>query len=170
MFTIKCRKCRESLAFEAQISPGATPAALWTDLPAGISKFTLVFQGISSTLTANPYLRIGNTNTPQASGYNGGAGTFLNDNSQAVGSVVTTAHPLGGTNFSAGALLHGKIEGVNLNPAGNVWLFTHNLYDLTNNTVSNGAGSVTIAGDIQSVQLAWNAGNYAAGALSLWYE
>jgi hypothetical protein len=160
-----------SLEFTDKIVSGTAVASTsgtsidFTGIPSWVKRVTVMFSGVSTNGTSSLLVQVG-------------AGSVTTTGYISTGNVYNNASGTGGASSTAGFLIYNNsaantyIGAVGVSLFGsNQWIQSHNLrYDT--NTVSSGAGSVTLSGALDRVRITTVNGTdtFDAGSINILYE
>lgn len=156
-----------SIAQQAEQTVSGTSFNLSTSLPASIKRLSIKLNGVTTSATAQLATRLGSSAGFATTGYSSVAGNMNNSTNQAAGS--TTYALLSGASVGTGPY-SGIITFERMAPGSNVWVYSGTL-TITAAIVCYVAGSVTLPGELDRIQLVTLAGTATlGGAASLEWE
>lgn len=142
---------------------------LFSNIPSGVRRITIMLSGVSTSGTNNLIIQIGDAGGIETSGYLGS------------GTTITTATPatanftsgFGLTNTTLAAMLvHGSATLTLMNAATNTWACTSTLGHSNAGTISIGAGVKSTSAELNQVQVTsvGSTDTFDAGAINISYE
>lgn len=151
------------------VSGGAGEYTIATGLPSGITQFTLAFQDVSLSSTANWGFQLGYGSTPTyvTAGYSGSATRF--------GSTTLSTNDfddVAGFNPGNGTyLLSGSLTFTLIDAATNKWAWSGNAGEASNTVSIISGGSVTLSGELTAVKIIDTGSNtFDDGEVNIVYE
>jgi hypothetical protein len=141
----------------------------FTGIPSWAKRITLMFSGVSTTGTAQPYLQLGTSGGIEITGYESGIGAISATANTTNGSItVTAAFPLYHGATVAGAVISGNLILANL--SGNIWTVSGAL--LSGNRAVMLGGAKSLLGALTQIRLttAGATDTFDAGTVNIMYE
>lgn len=137
----------------------------FTAIPSWAKRITVIFNGVSTSGTANPIFQLGTGGVPTTTGYLS-TGTLVSSTSSST--AFTAGFGLPGQ--GAATVLHGSVTFHNI--TGNTWIAsgTFAQTDAARNMIT--AGSVSLAGVLNFVRITTSTGadTFDAGSINIFYE
>jgi hypothetical protein len=140
----------------------------FTDIPAGVKRITVMFNGVSTNGTGIPTIRLGTGGTPATTGYLSCASVASQG---ATNSVFATTDGFGFYGGAASYVQQGSFIFTNI--SGNSWVCQGILNSTSGvNFVTFVAGSVTLGGVLNMVRITTSNGTdtFDAGSINILYE
>jgi len=134
----------------------------FTGIPSWAKRITIMFNGVSTTGTANPVVQIG-SGSPLTTGY---VGSTQNQTASIVLASATTGFPLLPTT-SAASIYYGTA--ILTNYSGNGWSFHSQMLPLTGNLNWGTGINTTLAGALDRVSIV-TTDAFDAGSINIMYE
>jgi len=141
----------------------------WVDLPAGLVAFYVSAANIQMGAAANILLRLGDSNTPEITGYSSLAANLENGVNPVVNNPNTTGFVMAAINANASDIVHGVYTGVRIGDSNN-WIMTASFINLTSLLQYSNTGLLTLGGDILSIEILQSTGLFDAGTVGLTYQ
>ena len=147
----------------------------FTGIPAGVKRVTVMFNGVSTSGTAEPLIQIGTSGGIQNTGYSGASSFFA---TSSMGARPYSTAPASSAGFawfnsvSASSILHGTFTLTLLNSASGIWTGVGALGDSTANLQFLTSGSKTLTGTLDRVRITTTNGTdtFDAGSINILYE
>ena len=158
---------RSRLVTSTLVSASSTSVDLITTIPSWAKRVTVMFDGVSTTSTGVPMLRLGTASGVESTGYSSGV-TNLSTSSLTTQLSVTSGFELVATG-AATNVLSGQYVFSNI--TGNVWVVTGQVHNgATSQQVIS--GRKTLAAALTRVQLTTTGGTdtFDAGSVNVMYE
>ena len=135
----------------------------YTSIPAGVSKITVMLNGVSTNGTSRVMLQLGDSGGLENTGYVANGGYATN------GTEISSGFPVS-DNHNASDLIYGTFELTRY--SGNEWICSWNMYQKGQNKFSTGNGVKTLSATLDRVALTTVGGTDAfdAGAFNVTYE
>lgn len=140
----------------------------FTGIPSWVDRITVMFNGVSTSGTAQKFIRLGTGGTPATTGYSGVGGTYYSSNIAGATSF-TTAFCL--NDNVAAATLSG--HAILTNISGNIWICSLTMGSPVGTPqLFNSVGTVTLAGVLDVVRITTSNGTdtFDAGSINILYE
>lgn len=147
----------------AQAASGAS--VTFSDIPSWVRRITVTFVGVSASSTDSLYVRIGDSGGIENSGYSSVTSTWPNGSAPAL-SAYTDGFGIRST--SAATVLHGSMT-LTLQ-TGNVWVCTGTFANPFQPEQTVTAGSKTLSGTLDRLNIAPGSGTLDAGVINILYE
>lgn len=141
----------------------------FTGIPAGTKCITVMFNGVSTTGTSQPYLQLGTSGGIEITGYESGIGAISATANTTNGSIsVTAAFPLYHGAIVAPAVISGNLTVANL--SGNIWTVSGTV--LSGNRAVMLGGVKTLAAALTQIRLTTAGGvdTFDAGSMNIMYQ
>jgi hypothetical protein len=144
----------------------------FTSIPATVERVTVILNGISTSGTSPPMIRLGTSGGLATSGYNavvGGISTTDNVTRSALASIgFLTFTSVSG--WTAASLLYGSIVFTNI--SGNIWIGNGSFFASGANYTTTAVGQISLAGVLDRIQLlAFNTTDtFDAGTINILWE
>ena len=161
-----------SLEFTDKIVSGTAVASTsgtsidFTGIPSWVKRVTVMFNGVSTNGTSNFLVQLG-------------SGSVTTTGYISTGNAYNNASGTGGASSTAGFLIYNGITAASIQIGtmavnlfgSNQWIQSHNLRFDTN-TISSGAGNVTLSGTLDRVRITTVNGTdtFDAGSINILYE
>jgi len=142
---------------------------LWPDLPPGLVSFSVSAANVQMGDAANILLRIGDTNTPEITGYSSLPSNLADGILPVVNNPNTSGIVIAAVNLAANDIVHGVYEGFRVGNSNN-WVITASFINLTGLIQSTNIGLFTLGGDILSIQIIESSGLFVSGTTGLTYQ
>jgi hypothetical protein len=141
----------------------------FTNIPAGVKRITVMFNGVSLSGTATKYIQLGTGGVPTTTGYSGVGGTFYS--SSVAGATSFTSAFVVNDNTAAAA---DSGHAVFTNVSGNIWVGSITMCQASASPVQIfvSAGTVTLGGTLNMVRITSSNGTdtFDAGSINILYE
>ena len=146
----------------AQTTTSGT-AINFTGIPAGVKRLTVMFSGVSTTSTSGILIRLGTSGGVESTGYVSGVSRGTTITRDTTGFVVQV--PVSQADLFSGAVV---ITGI----GGNTFVDAGNTVDNSTNAVQVAAGTKTLSGTLDRVQITTISGfsTFDAGTINIMYE
>ena len=144
----------------------------FTSIPSWVKRITVILNGISTSGTSPPMIRLGTSGGLATSGYNavvGGISTTDNVTRSALASIgFLTFTSVSG--WTAASLLYGSIVFTNI--SGNIWIGNGSFFASGANYTTTAVGQISLAGVLDRIQLlAFNTTDtFDAGTINILWE
>ena len=141
----------------------------FTGIPAWVKRITVMFSGVSTNGTSQPYLQLGDAGGVENTGYVSGVGSISTGANTTSGSItVTDAFPLYTGSVTAASLISGNVILSNLSD--NTWTASASLLSGTRSVVMG--GSKTLSDTLTQVRITTVNGTdtFDAGTINIMYE
>ena len=150
---------------------GACTAGIDFTVPSGVKKITLSLKDVSTSATALIGLRLGDSSGIAVAGYSGTYSQFSNGTSNVVNTVGTTVWWFTG-NDAAAYDYDGVVELTLHDAATNTWIVSAQISAISGATekYDTMVGSISLSGELTTVKLYGNTGNWDAGSVNIQYD
>jgi hypothetical protein len=141
----------------------------FTGIPSWVKKITVMFDGVSTNGTSQPYLQLGDSGGVETTGYVGAVGSISTSaNTTNASTSVTAAFALYSGTVSASEVIHGSVQISNL--SGNVWTISGSLLSGARAVVIG--GSKTLSATLDRIRLTTVNGTdtFDAGTINILFE
>lgn len=154
------------------VSPTGVTQVTFSGLPAGLSRITLMYGGISDVSSQlRPSVRLGDSGGIETTGYQSGDGSINKGATVTAGNVVTDRFHLYESSTAAGGTTQGML--VLTHVGSNVWIAMGTAMNLIGATeeILFVSGSKTLSAELDRVQFDnQGATNFDAGSVNILYE
>ncbi len=140
----------------------------FTGIPSWVKRITVMFSGVSTNGTSQIEVRLGTSGGFEATGYASGAG--FGASAGQFSSSTTGFLVMSSASVTAGNLYSGAVTLSNL--SGNVWTAAANGFTSASGCQTNGGGSKTLSGTLNSIRVTTAGGSntFDAGTINIMYE
>jgi hypothetical protein len=140
----------------------------FTSIPSWAKKITVMFQGVSTSGTAQVLVQIGTSGGVVATGYLGSACLNISGATSATNSIGFRVEPPDAA-VTSSSVRHGVATLVNL--TGNTWCFATNMGHSNTNCTTYGGGSLALSGVLDRVRITTTSTDtFDAGSINIQYE
>lgn len=142
----------------------------FTSVPNWASRITVILNGVSGNVTSGTFLiRIGTGGSVVATGYVA-FGLAISGATTST-AAQTTGFYAGSTGSTVAATITGTAVLQRASPTGNTWIANFNaMRDDSTDVLHGGSGSITLAGNLDTVSLVVSTGVLDAGTVNIMYE
>lgn len=160
-----------SLVFDTIKSPSSGTTADFTGIPSWAKRITVMFDSlILSTNNASLNLRLGVGGVVETSSYTG-AKSYVDVGGAAASTWGGSAMELGNGNSADGTRFDGFSVLTRLSASSNTWVLQSVLADpVGNRNIWSAAGTKSLAGTLDTVQVLISSGNFSSGNINIMYE
>lgn len=157
-------KLSEGLTVALEQASTAGSAISWPPIPTWVRRITLSYSDLSVSSTGIPMVCIGTGGIPETTGYKG----------TAFGATATYINHSNGINLvgavSAATIMHGSMVITRVSDVSNTWAFNGICGFSNTNAMGYSAGSKSLAGPLDKIEILVTAGTFDGGVMNIMYE